>query len=97
MANRVDTLKYDTTNYASGFVYNAASQVESLNVGSQITESYTFDGSTGLLFEQEAKKGSTAHLKLAHRRQQVRFRRGQYSAEWLGESGLHQRAEPDGQ
>lgn len=32
MANRMDTLKYDTTNYASGFVYNAASQVESLNV-----------------------------------------------------------------
>lgn len=66
MASRVDTLKYDAANYASGFVYNAASQVESLNVGSQITESYTFDGSTGLLFEQEVKKGATTHLKLKY-------------------------------
>ncbi len=53
IANRVDTLKYDATNYASSFVYNASSQVESLAIGSQITEAYTFDGNTGLLFEQE--------------------------------------------
>ncbi len=66
MASRVDTLKYDAANYASGFVYNAASQVESLNVGSQITETYTYDGSTGLLFEQEVKKGATTHLKLKY-------------------------------
>jgi YD repeat-containing protein len=66
MASRVDTLKYDAANYASSFVYNAASQVESLSIGSQITENYIFDGSTGLLFEQEFKKGATTHLKLKY-------------------------------
>ena len=43
IASRVDTLKYDGVNYASGFTYNAASQVESLSVGSLMTESYGFD------------------------------------------------------
>lgn len=62
----METLKYDAANYASRFVFNAASQVESLNIGSQIAETYTDNGSTGLLFEQEVKKGSTMHLKLKY-------------------------------
>lgn len=66
IASRVDTLKYDSANYASSFVYNASSQVESLAIGSQITETYTFDGNTGLLFEQEVKKGAATHLRLKY-------------------------------
>lgn len=66
LASRVDGLKYDGTNYASNFTYNAASQTTSLNIGSQLTETYTFDPKTGLLFDQQVKQGQTKLLDLAY-------------------------------
>jgi YD repeat-containing protein len=58
IASRIDSLKFGGATYASNPVYNAANQMTSLNVGSQITESFSYDSKTGLLTEQQVKKGS---------------------------------------
>lgn len=64
LASRLSSLTYDGTNFASNPVYNASSQTKNLTIGSQITESYTFDPQTGLLTNQQVLKGSTALMNL---------------------------------
>jgi RHS repeat-associated protein len=66
-ASRIDSLKFGGATYASAPVYNAASQMTSLAVGSQITEKYDFDPKTGLLFGQQVNKGAEKLVDLQYR------------------------------
>src|SRR5262249_20401762 len=66
IASRVSSLTFDGTSFASNLVYNAANQITSLNVGSQVTESYTFDPQTGLLTNQKVQKGGSSLLDLSY-------------------------------
>ena len=66
IASRLNSLKFGGTTFASNPVYNAASQVESLNVGSLKTETYVYDQKTGLLFGQQVKQGTTTNLSLSY-------------------------------
>ena len=66
IASRVSTLKFDGVNYAANLAYNAASQVETLNVGSLMTENYSYDAKTGLLLTQQVKQGTTTRLDLKY-------------------------------
>lgn len=69
IASRVTGLTYDSQSFASSIVFNAASQTTSLNVGSgtnQITESYSFGSTTGLLDSQTVTRGSTTLLNLSY-------------------------------
>lgn len=67
MASRIDSLKYDDVQtgqvFASSPTYNAASQTESLTIGSptvgaRLTETYTYDTKTGLLTTQKVTRQS---------------------------------------
>jgi RHS repeat-associated protein len=73
IASRIDSLKYDDAQtgqmFASNPVYNAASQTESLtigspSVGSRLTESYTYDAKTGLLTTQKVTRNSDSAVFL---------------------------------
>ncbi|MEP7339811.1 MAG: hypothetical protein ABI977_18880 [Acidobacteriota bacterium] len=73
MAGRIDSLKYDDAQtaqlFASSPVYNAASQTESLTIGSptvggRLTESYTYDAKTGLLTAQQVTRVSDSAVFL---------------------------------
>ena len=66
IASRLNSLKFDGTTFASTPVYNASSQVESLNVGNFKQETYVYDPKTGLLFNQEVKQGGTINLSLGY-------------------------------
>jgi RHS repeat-associated protein len=66
IANRLDSLKFDGMTFASNPVYNAASQVESLNVGSFKQETYAYDPQTGLLVNQQVKQGANINLTLGY-------------------------------
>jgi RHS repeat-associated protein len=61
-ASRHTALKVDGADFASQIQYNAASQTTSLKVGAananQVTESYSYDPSTGLLSGQKAYRGT---------------------------------------
>ncbi len=65
-ASRPDSLKFGGVTFASDPVYNAASQVNELDVGSQIKESYGYDPKTGLLTSQSVDRGTTVMLKLSY-------------------------------
>jgi RHS repeat-associated protein len=56
IASRLNGLSFDGASFASNPIYNAASQIESLSVGSQVTETYTFDTKTGLLATQKVTR-----------------------------------------
>ena len=66
IASRLDSLKFDGTTFASNPVYNASSQVESLNVGSFKQETYAYDPQTGLLVNQQVKQGANINLTLGY-------------------------------
>src|SRR5262249_11232239 len=70
MASRMDSLKFDGALYASNPVYNAASQITSLNIGWQIdwqiAESYGYDPKTGLLTGQQVKRGADTLVDLKY-------------------------------
>jgi YD repeat-containing protein len=66
VASRGDSLKFGGVTMASNPVYNAASQVTSLAVGSQITENYNFDPKTGLLLSQQVNRGADQLLNLQY-------------------------------
>jgi RHS repeat-associated protein len=66
IASRISHLYFDGTPYASDPVYNAESQIESLNIGSLKSEEYTYDPKTGLLLSQQVKQGSAIDLSLAY-------------------------------
>lgn len=66
IASRVNNLKFDGVDFASNFNYNASSQVETLNVGSLMTETYSYDLKTGLLLTQQVKQGTTTRLDLKY-------------------------------
>ena len=53
MAGKPSVLTYDGTAYASGIVYNPASQVTELKVGDNIMERYTYDAKTGFISNQK--------------------------------------------
>jgi hypothetical protein len=73
IASRIDSLKYDDAQtgqlFASNPVYNAASQTESLTIGSltvrdRLTETYTYDAKTGLLTTQKVTRNSDSAVFL---------------------------------
>ena len=73
LASRVDSLRYDDAEtgqvFASNPLYNAASQTESLTIGSssfgsRLTESYTYDARTGLLTAQRVTRASDSAIFL---------------------------------
>jgi hypothetical protein len=66
IASRLNGLSFDGASFASNPIYNAASQIESLNVGSLKQETYTFDPKTGLLLNQQVKQGATSELHLGY-------------------------------
>jgi RHS repeat-associated protein len=70
VSSRLTGLKVDNADYASQIVYNAASQTTSLKVGAaganQITESYSYADSTGLLSNQTVQRGTTTLLDLSY-------------------------------
>jgi len=66
VASRFNSLKFDGTTFASNPVYNASSQVESLNIGSFKQETYTYDPQTGLLTNQQVKQGANVNLTLGY-------------------------------
>jgi RHS repeat-associated protein len=73
-STRLTDLKFGGQNFASGIVYNAASQATSVGIGTSagnpnapvVTENYTYDQKTGLLTEQVVQQGSTKHLHLQY-------------------------------
>lgn len=62
VAGRPSALKVDGATYASGLIYNPASQTTEMKVGAananQITESYDYDVKTGLLTNQQVVRGT---------------------------------------
>jgi RHS repeat-associated protein len=66
MASRMESLKFGGVTYASNPIYNAASQPISLNVGSQIAESYNYDPKTGLMTGQQARRGADLLVDLKY-------------------------------
>ncbi|MCI0393184.1 MAG: RHS repeat-associated core domain-containing protein [Acidobacteria bacterium] len=66
IASRLDSLTFGGTTYASNPVYNATSQVTSLNVGSQVVESYGYDAKTGLLTSQQIVRGVDVFVDLKY-------------------------------
>lgn len=69
IASRISGTNVDGVSYASEIEYNAASQIKSLKVGTsganQITESYNYDTTTGLLSNQIVARGTgTSATKL---------------------------------
>lgn len=66
-ASRITDLRVNNVNYASQILYNAASQITSLVVGNgsnQVNENYSYELATGLLSNQEVKRGATTLLSL---------------------------------
>ena len=62
IASRLSGLTYDGQSFAASIAYDPASQTTSLNVGTganQITETYSYDGHTGLLTNQTAARTAT--------------------------------------
>lgn len=57
IASRLQSLKYDGSNYLSNPVYNASSHAESLQIGGQVKEYFTYNPATGLLTEQKLRQG----------------------------------------
>ncbi len=66
IASRVDSLKFDGVNRASSPIYNAASEIESLSIGSLMTETFTYDSKTGLMLTQKVQQGATTRLDLKY-------------------------------
>ncbi|MEK6325299.1 MAG: FG-GAP-like repeat-containing protein [Acidobacteriota bacterium] len=70
VSSRLTGLKVDTADYAKDIVYNAASQTTSLKVGAnganQITESYTYAETTGLLSNQKVQRSGTSLMDLSY-------------------------------
>ncbi|MEK6325298.1 MAG: fibronectin type III domain-containing protein [Acidobacteriota bacterium] len=70
VSSRLTGLKVDLADYAKDIVYNAASQTTSLKVGAnganQITESYTYADTTGLLSNQKVQRGTTSLMDLSY-------------------------------
>jgi len=69
IASRLSSLTFDGQSFASGIVYNAASQTTTLNVGSganQIAESYAYNAQTGLLDSQTVARGTATLLNLSY-------------------------------
>src|SRR6185369_2944701 len=68
--SRLSKLQVAGADYAKDIVYNAASQTTSLKVGvdgsNQITESYNYDDTTGLLSNQKVQRGTTTLLDLSY-------------------------------
>jgi RHS repeat-associated protein len=66
VASRLTGLTVDGQSHASQIVYNAASQTTQLKVGvsgaNQITENYSYQGSTGLLDNQTVVRGTSTTL-----------------------------------
>ncbi len=73
-AGRIKGLKVNGVDYASNFIFNAASQVTSVKIGpagaNQITETYNYNSQTNLLENQKVLKGATALLDLSYQYQQ---------------------------
>ncbi len=61
-ASRMESLKFGGVTFASEPVYNAADQMASLKMGSQIVENYGYDVKTGLLTTQDVVRGGTDKL-----------------------------------
>jgi RHS repeat-associated protein len=69
VASRMDGLQVNSTNYASQVNYNAASQVNSLAIGSdanQLTETYQYDQKSGLLTNQNLSRNGLVLKNLAY-------------------------------
>ncbi len=66
IASRIDSLKFGGVTMASNPVYNAASQTTSLDVGSQIKELYGYDPKTGLMTDQQVKRGADILVDLKY-------------------------------
>lgn len=69
IASRLSSLTFGGQSFASNIVYNAASQTNTLNVGSgvnQITESYGYNAQTGLLDSQTVARGAATLLNLSY-------------------------------
>jgi RHS repeat-associated protein len=70
IASRMSGLQVDSASHASNITYNAASQITSMNVGvsgsNQITETATYEATTGLLTNQKVQRNSTSILDLTY-------------------------------
>lgn len=69
VASRMSSVVVDGQSQASNITYNAASQTNSLNVGTgtnQITENYSYSAQTGLLDNQTVARGGTTLLNLSY-------------------------------
>jgi YD repeat-containing protein len=66
IASRMDSVKFGGVAYASNPVYNASSQATSLNVGGQIKEIYGYDPKTGLMTNQQVKRGADLLVDLKY-------------------------------
>jgi RHS repeat-associated protein len=69
VASRVEGVKVNEVNYASQAVYNAASQITSLGVGTgvnQVVENFNYDVLTGWLVNQNVKRGTTILVNLSY-------------------------------
>ncbi|HKX29735.1 MAG TPA: RHS repeat-associated core domain-containing protein [Blastocatellia bacterium] len=64
LASRLESLSYDENNFVSEPVYNAESQTTSLKIGSLINETAVFDPKTGLLTNQQVKRGTETLVNL---------------------------------
>jgi RHS repeat-associated protein len=68
-ASRVTGLKVNAVDYASQIIYNPASQLTSILIGSganQLTETYSFDDRSELLTRQSVKRGSTTLMDYSY-------------------------------
>ncbi len=74
IVGRMTNLKVDNVDYASNFVFNVNEQVTSVKIGAsganQITETYNYNGMTGLLENQKVLRGQTSLLDLSYEYQQ---------------------------
>jgi RHS repeat-associated protein len=66
IASRIESLKFGGVTYASNPVYNAASQTTSFDVGAQIKEIYGYDPKTGLMTDQQVKRGADLLVDLKY-------------------------------
>ncbi|HKD39328.1 MAG TPA: RHS repeat-associated core domain-containing protein [Myxococcaceae bacterium] len=69
-ASRLTALIVDGVSYASQFVYNSASQVTSMKIGTsganQITEQYAFDAATSFLSNQKVTRSGASLMDLSY-------------------------------
>ena len=69
VASRLSSLTYDSQNFASNIVYNAASQTTSLTAGTgtnSVAETYDYNTSTGLLGGQTATRNGTTLMNVSY-------------------------------